>query len=275
MQIHVESEISLLFPKPTAVVLMLQLHPSVAHRVVRAESRIVEPSVPIADYRDIYGNCCARVFMPAGLATFRHDAVVEDDGLPDRQFPNAYQHSVQELPADALLFLLPSRYCEVDSELKEISWSQFGHLPAGWSLVQSVCDFVHQHVRFDYMQARANRTALDVYRERIGVCRDFMHLAITICRCLNIPARYCTGYLGDIGVPPADSPMDFSAWFEVFLGGNWHPFDARNNMPRIGRILMARGRDAADVALATTFGLNRLESFQVGACEIPLSNHVA
>jgi transglutaminase-like putative cysteine protease len=268
MHIHVESEVSLSFPKPTAVVLMLQLHPSVEPRVRRTESLTIEPAVPVTDYRDTYGNRCARVYMPAGLATFRHNAVVEDDGLPDRQIPNAYQHSVQELPNDALLFLLPSRYCEVDSELKELSWARFGQLPAGWSLVQAVCDFVHQHVRFDYMQASANRTALGVYRERVGVCRDFMHLAITMCRCLNIPARYCTGYLGDIGVPPAASPMDFSAWFEVYLAGAWHAFDARNNTPRIGRILMARGRDAADVALTTTFGLNRLESFRIVTDEV-------
>ena len=136
-------------------------------------------------------------------------------------------------------------------------------VPAGRSLVQAVCDFVHQHIRFDYLQARANRTARDVYRERVGVCRDYMHLAITLCRSLNIPARYCTGYLGDIGVPPAASPMDFSAWFEVYLDGAWYPFDARNNIPRIGRILMARGRDAADVALTTTFGRNQLRSFNV------------
>ncbi len=199
----------------------------------------------------------------------RHEAIVIDHGQPDPQVWNAYQHPVQSLPDNALLFLLPSRYCEVDSELKEIAWSLFGHFPAGWPLVQAICDFVHQHVRFDYQQARANRTALEIFRERAGVCRDFMHLAITFCRCLNVPARYCTGYLGDIGVPPVPSPMDFSAWFEVFLGGKWYAFDARNNVPRIGRILMARGRDAADVALTTTFGVNQLQSFKVWSDEVP------
>jgi transglutaminase-like putative cysteine protease len=178
------------------------------------------------------------------------------------------QHTVQDLPNDVLLFLLASRYCEVDSQLRDIAWSQFGQLPAGWPLVQAVCDFVHQHIRFDYNAARANRTALEVYREQVGVCRDYMHLAITFCRSLNIPARYCTGYLGDIGVPRQPCPMDFSAWFEVYLGGAWHAFDARNNVPRIGRILMARGRDAADVALTTTFGVNQLRSFQVWTDEV-------
>ena len=247
---------------------MLYLHPSVAARVRKPERLEAKPHATISEYTDVYGNHCGRVLVGPGLAAFHNDAVVEDDGRPDPQVPDVYQHGVQDLPDNVLLFLLASRYCEVDSELKEVAWSLFGSLPAGWPLVQAVCAFVHQHVRFDYMQARANRTALEVYRERAGVCRDYMHLAITFCRCLNIPARYCTGYLGDIGVPPSSSPMDFSAWFEVFLGGKWHAFDARNNVPRIGRVLMARGRDAADVALATTFGVNQLHSFHVVTEEV-------
>ena len=201
--------------------------------------------------------------VSAGRVRLTNDAIVQDSGLPDIQVASVRQHAVEELPDNVLPFLLASRYCEVDSELKDIAWSQFGRLPAGWSLVQAVCDFVHDRIRFDYQQARANRTAHEVFWERVGVCRDFMHLAVTFCRCLNIPARYCTGYLGDIGVPPAASPMDFSAWFEVYLGGAWYTFDARNNIPRVGRILMARGRDAADVALTTTFGRNQLSSFRV------------
>jgi transglutaminase-like putative cysteine protease len=268
MLLRVRCEIAFTFPQPTAMVLMLYLHPSTAARVRRPERFEVKPVVAVSDYTDVYGNRCGRVVVPAGRVVFRNEAIVEDDGLTDPQVWHVHQHSVQDLPADALLFLLASRYCEVDSELKEIAWALFGHLPAGWPLVQAVCNFVHQHVRFDYMQARANRTALEIYRERAGVCRDFMHLAITFCRCLNIPARYCTGYLGDIGVPPVPYPMDFSAWFEVFLGGTWYAFDARNNTPRIGRILMARGRDAADVALTTTFGVNQLQSFKVGTDEV-------
>ncbi len=268
MYIKVDCEITLAFPEAAQVVLMLRLHSSLDRAVRRGDRLTVEPGVPILDYLDGYGNRCARVFVPAGNATFRHDAVVEDDGRPDAQDWGAYHHRVQELPNDALVYLLPSRYCEVDSELKEAAWAVFGAGPAGWPLVQAVCDFVHQHLRFDYLQARANRTALEAFRERVGVCRDFTHLAVTLCRCLNVPARYCTGYLGDIGVPPHPSPMDFSAWFEVYLGGRWHTFDARHNTPRVGRVLIARGRDAADVALTTAFGVNRLEAFRVGTIQV-------
>jgi len=268
MLIKVDCEIALTFPKPAAVVLMLYLHPSVVPALRTPERLEVVPAVPVLEYIDLYGNRCGRAFVPAGHAVFRNAAVVEDSGQPDPQNWNAYQYPVQELPNDTLVFLLASRYCEVDSELKETAWRMFGHLPAGWPLVQAICNFVHGHVRFDYMLARANRTALEVFRERVGVCRDFMHLAITLCRCLNVPARYCTGYLGDIGVPPVPAPMDFSAWFEVFLGGRWYAFDARNNSPRIGRVLVARGRDAADVALTTAFGINQLRSFRVGTEEV-------
>jgi transglutaminase-like putative cysteine protease len=256
------------FAEPTPVLLMAYVHPSrdaSLRQLARLTSR---PAVFISEYVDVYGNRCGRAVVPKGLVSFRSDAVIEDDGQPDVQVWDALQHKVQDLPCDVLLFLLASRYCEVDSELRDTAWTLFGHLPAGWPLVQAVCDYVHRHVRFDYMQARANRTALDVYRERVGVCRDYMHLAVTFCRSLNIPARYCTGYLGDIGVPLSAAPMDFSAWFEVYLGGCWHAFDARNNRPRIGRILMARGRDAADVALTTTFGVNQLKSFQVWTSEV-------
>jgi transglutaminase-like putative cysteine protease len=135
--------------------------------------------------------------------------------------------------------------------------------------VQAVCDFVHRHITFGYPFARPTRTASEAFSERQGVCRDFAHLAITLCRCLNIPARYCTGYLGDIRVPPDDSPMDFAGWFEAYLGGNWYTFDARNNTPRIGHVLIARGRDAADVAISLTFGPNVLEGFRVRAYELP------
>jgi transglutaminase-like putative cysteine protease len=257
------------FAERTAVLLMAYVHPSRAATLRWFESLSVQPPGEIGDYIDSYGNLCGRTVVPAGRVVFRSDALFYDDGLPDVQTPQARQHAVQELPSDVLLFLLASRYCEVDSELRDAAWSQFGHLPAGWPLVQAVCDYVHQHIRFDYMQARANRTALEVYRERAGVCRDYMHLAITFCRSLNVPARYCTGFLGDIGVPRSPDPMDFSAWFEVYLGGAWHAFDARNNAPRIGRILMARGRDAADVALTTTFGVNQLRSFRVWTDEAP------
>lgn len=268
MLIRVGFEIAFTFPEPTALVLMLSLHPSVEARLRSPETLRVEPSVPIVSYSDLYGNRCSRITVPAGRSTFFNDAIVEDDGKPDVLGWGALQHKPEELPNDVLLFLLASRYCEVDGELREIAWALFGQQPAGWNLVQSICNFVNLHIRFDYMQARATRTAMEAYKEKTGVCRDYMHLAITFCRCLNIPARYCTGYLGDIGVPPAPYPMDFSAWFEVYLGGRWYPADARNNTPRIGRVLVARGRDAADVAITTTFGVNRLEAFHIRTEEI-------
>jgi len=269
MIIHAGFEVAFDFAEPTALLLTTYLHPSRAASIRKLERLSITPHAEICAYTDHYGNLCGRAVVSSGRVAFRTDALIEDDGRPDIQVPNAIQHRVQDLPNEVLVFLLASRYCEVDSELRDTAWSIFGQLPAGWSLVQAVCDYVHRHIRFDYMRARANRTALEVYRERVGVCRDFMHLAITFCRCLNIPARYCTGYLGDIGVPRQPCPMDFSAWFEVYLGGQWHAFDARNNTPRIGRILMARGRDAADVALTTTFGVNQLQSFKVWTDEVP------
>jgi transglutaminase-like putative cysteine protease len=233
----------------------------------RREVLEVEPQVRINDYTDTFGNRCARLIAKAGRMRFRSDSLVEDNGEPDRQAGDAEQHEIYALPDEALRFLLPSRYCEVDRML-DIAWQLFGDTTPGWARVEAVCDFVHRHIRFDYLQARSTRTAYEAYDERVGVCRDFTHLAIALCRCLNIPARYCTGYLGEIGVPATDEPMDFSAWFDVYLGGEWHTFDARNNTPRIGRILMARGRDAADVALLTSFGPSRLVEFTVRTAEV-------
>jgi len=268
MLIRVGFEIEFIFPEPTAVILLLSLHPSRVPTIRQQEYLQIQPHVPMAGFIDINGNWGSRAVVPAGRVVFRNNATVDDCGLPDLQVWDAAQINVQDLPQEVLHFLLASRYCEVDSELKEIAWQLFSQIPAGWRRVQAVCDFVHHHIRFDYQQARANRTANEVYRERVGVCRDYTHLAVTFCRCLNIPARYCTGYLGDIGVPPAPHPMDFSAWFEVFLGGQWYSFDARNNRPRIGRVLMARGRDAADAAITTTFGVNQLQSFKVWTDEV-------
>lgn len=250
------------------MLLMLYLHPSRDPTTKTPDCLQVMPAVPIRRFVDSFGSRCGRVLAPAGQVFFRNEALVEDCGLPDLQVPSARQMKVENLPSEVLTFLLASRYCEVDSELKDVAWKLFGNGPDGWLRVQAICDFVHQHIRFDYMQANATRTALEVYRGRVGVCRDFTHLAVTFCRNCNIPARYCTGYLGDIGVPPAASPMDFSAWFEAYLDGQWYTFDARNNTPRIGRVLMARGRDAADVAITTTFGVSTLKSFQVITDEV-------
>jgi len=268
MQIKVGFEIAFDSPQASPMMLMLFLHPSRELTTIEPDRLEITPRLPLQEYYDSYGNHCGRIVAPAGRITFRNQAIVEDCGLPDLQSPHAIQFQVQDLPHETLLYLLASRYCEVDSELKDVAWRLFGKTQPGWVRVQAICDYVHRHIRFDYMLARANRTALEAYREKVGVCRDYMHLAITFCRACNIPARYCTGYLGDIGVPPADSPMDFSAWFEAYLGGQWYAFDARNNVPRIGRVLMARGRDAADVALTTTFGANKLRSFRVWTDEL-------
>lgn len=269
MLIKVGYEIAFVSPQPAPMVVMLYLHPSRELTTRKPDRLEVTPRVPVFEYFDLYGNRCGRLVAPAGRVVFRNEALVEDCGLPDLQAPQATQAQIQDLPNEVLLYLLASRYCEVDSELKDMAWQLFGRTQPGWARVQAICDFAHQHIRFDYMLARANRTALEVYRERVGVCRDYMHLAITLCRNCNIPARYCTGYLGDIGVPLADAPMDFSAWFEAYLGGQWYAFDARNNVPRIGRVLMARGRDAADVALTTTFGESTLDSFKVWTDAVP------
>jgi transglutaminase-like putative cysteine protease len=226
--------------------------------------------MPAVQYIDAFGNRCGRIQVPPGVATVRlaSQARIYDSGLPDLYAPQAWQHAPQDLPTEVLQFLLPSRYCEVDSELLAFAWAQFGQSPLGWGRVQAICDFVHRRIRFDYANARANRSALQGFHEQTGVCRDFAHLAVTLCRCMNIPARYCTGYLGDIGVPLVPSPMDFSAWFEVYLGGQWMTFDARHNRPRIGRVLVARGRDAGDVPITMTFGQNTLTRFAVTTDEV-------
>ena len=268
MLIRVGYDMAFHFLDPTAMVLMLSLHPSRASTIRHPERLEVQPHVAVSEFIDTFGNRCSRVFVPAGRVMLHNEAIVEDTGQPDPQVWDAPQHNVQDVADDVLQFLLASRYCEVDSELKDLAWTLSGRMVSGWLRVQAICAFVYQHIRFDYMAARANRTALETFRERVGVCRDFVHLAITLCRCMNIPARYCTGYLGDIGVPPAPCPMDFSAWFEAFVGGQWYAFDPRHNVPRIGRVLMARGRDAADTALTTTFGVNQLVSFTVWTDEI-------
>jgi transglutaminase-like putative cysteine protease len=246
----------------TPMVLMLNVHPSRATDLIKPDLLRVAPALPLTRYQDAFGNTCTRLVAPAGQLEISTEALVQDSGLPDVIEPTARQYEVAELPHDTLVFLLGSRYCETE-RLMEAAWSRFGKTPTGWPRVQAICDFVHSHVRFGYQHARATKTAAEVCVERRGVCRDFAHLAIALCRCMNIPARYCTGYLGDIGVPPEPEPMDFSAWFEVYLGGRWHTFDARHNTPRIGRIVMARGRDAADVAISTTFGPNVLRRFIV------------
>jgi len=256
---------------PTTITLLLSTHPSRAGSLRERDQVRVDPAVPIAESIDCFGNRCSRLLAPAGTLRLWNNTLVEDSGEPDPVFPSAFQHTVDNLPHEGMPFLLGSRYCEVD-RLSVIAWNLFGHTPLGWARVQAVCNWVHNNVRFGYQYARVTRTAFDTFNERIGVCRDFNHLALTFCRCLNIPARYATGYLGDIGVPRSPSPMDFSAWFEVFLGGRWHTFDARHNTPRIGRVLMARGRDATDAAITTSFGPTSLRQFKVWTDEVTASS---
>jgi len=253
--------------QPTPMILTLNVHFTRVSDLVVPDHLITTPSIPIAPYRDAFGNWCSRIVAPGGQLRLTTDAVIKDSGEPDVVAASAQQHAVQDLPEDCLVFLLGSRYCETD-RLSEVAWSLFGNAPTGWGRVQAICDFVHRHLVFGYAFARPTKTAWEAFNERTGVCRDYAHLAIALCRCMNIPARYCTGYLGDIGVPQSDSPMDFSGWFDAYLGGRWYTFDARSNTPRIGRILLARGRDASDVAISTTFGPNTLKTFRVWTDEV-------
>ena len=254
-------------PEPVACVAQLRVHPSRAAALREPDLVRVEPAVPMEEYSDSFGNLCTRFLAPAGLLRLKNTFLFEDSGLPDAASAGAIAHPIAELPHDVLRFLLGSRYCEVDS-LAPAAFDLFGNTVAGWERVQAICDWVHARVTFGYSFARPTKTALDMFTERQGVCRDFQHLAITFCRALGIPARYAAGYLGDIRVPPVPYPMDFSAWFEVYLENRWWAFDARHNVPRIGRILMATGRDAADVAFFTSFGAAHLKSFLVISDEV-------
>jgi transglutaminase-like putative cysteine protease len=267
MQIRLGYELIYSFPQPTPMILALNIHYSRASDIVIPDYLTTDPSVPVGGYRDGFGNWCTRLVAPSGRIRIKTDSLIRDTGQPDGVFPGAWQHAVQDLPEETLVFLLGSRYCETDL-LSQAAWDIFGQSPLGWARVQAICDYVHNRITFDYQKARATRTAWEAFNECTGVCRDYAHLAIAFCRCLNIPARYCTGYLGDMGTLPPYGVGDFAAWFEVYLGGAWHTFDARNNVPRIGRVLLARGRDASDVAIANHFGPNTLESLKVWTDEV-------
>jgi transglutaminase-like putative cysteine protease len=254
------------------MVLMLSVHPSRQHDLVTDHRIRLSPDVAAQDYQDVFGNICTRLVAPPGLIQISNDFVIADSGKPDEVAADAEQLPLERLPHDALMYLLGSRYCDTQ-KLSDFAWWKFGGTSAGWRRVQAICDYVHERITFSYQHARNDRTASEGHEERIGVCRDFAHLAVTLCRCMNIPARYCTGYLGDIGVPADPAPMDFSAWFEAYLGGRWYTFDARHNHPRIGRIVIARGRDAADVAISTTFGAAQLTRFAVLTEEVHEQEH--
>jgi transglutaminase-like putative cysteine protease len=262
LEIRAGYDIAFHCDQETPMVLLLSMHPS------RRPDLLTEPIIRLSnginprEFRDAFGNVCTRLVARPGLLEISNEFVIRDSGLPDARAPDAGQWEVDRLPDEALTYLLGSRYCDTQ-KLSDMTWWLFGGIRGGWQRVQAICNYVHDQIEFGYHHARCDRTASEGNAERIGVCRDFAHLAITLCRCMNIPARYCTGYLGDIGVPRDPAPMDFSAWFEVFLGGRWFTFDARHNHPRIGRILIARGRDAADVAISTAFGAPRLTRFSV------------
>jgi transglutaminase-like putative cysteine protease len=246
----------------TPMLFMISIRPERQPDLVDPEILTTYPEISHTSHIDAFGNKCTRLTAPPGRLSLWNRFVIADSGLPEELPIHAYQHQVGELPEETLGFLMGSRYCDTD-KLSDIAWSLFGGYWKGWSLVRAILDYTHDRIRFSYAQARYDRTAFEAHEERTGVCRDFAHLAISLCRCMNIPARYCTGYLGDIGVPADPAPMDFSAWFEVYMGGRWWALDARHNKPRIGRILVARGRDAADVAISTAFGSAKLSEFKV------------
>lgn len=268
MQLRAGFELVYSFPQATPIILVVNIHDSRNADLVVPDHLVTEPSIPIKGYRDAYGNWCNRGLAPAGRLRLSTNCIIRDSGLPDKMALAAGQATVEDLREEVLPFLLGSRYCETD-RLSETAWQLFSNVGPGYARVQAICDYVHNHISFNYQNARATRSAVEAFNERTGVCRDYAHLAIAFCRCMNIPARYCTGYLSDLGTPPPYGVGDFAAWFEAWIGGRWHTFDARNNVPRVGRVLMARGRDACDVAIATTFGPNTLESFTVWTDENP------
>ncbi len=268
MLIRIGYDIALRLTTPTAVLYALRVHPSREKDLLAPENIRVEPQVPISGYRDLFGNRCGRISVDAGLVRFTSSAVIRDSGQLNEIAPHASYVDVRNLPLNTLPYIMPSRYCDADTELLDMAWDRFGHIEGGWNKVQAICDFVYNHLQFDYLRARANRTALESFNEKTGVCRDFTHLSITLCRCLNIPARYVTGYLGDIGVPADPAPMDFSAWFQAYVGGRWYTFDPRHNTRRIGMIPMATGKDAGDCALTTIFCRHTIESFNVITHEV-------
>jgi transglutaminase-like putative cysteine protease len=274
MLIHYGFEIAISVPRPTPVICLLDVHPE-RRQDINSEAQFqVLPATPSMAYLDGFGNQCRRLMAPAGDVTFHIDGTIVDSGKPDEKNTAAREVPVQQLPHHILTFLLGSRYCETD-RLSQTAWDLFGGIEPGWTRVQAICDFVHKHITFGYKHARSTRTALEAFQEKKGVCRDYAHLMIAFCRALNIPARYVNGYLGDIGVPKDPAPMDFSAWVEVYLDGRWYTFDARHNKPRIGRVVIARGRDATDVAMINSFGPHALKTFKVWTDEVVPTPHAA
>jgi len=269
MHLHIGYRLRFAIPAPTPMLLQLHVHPK-RYAFSRPEIIAISPMTPSEVFTDTFGNATRRMLAQPGILDITSDGVVEVSGAPDHVDHQAQQTPVHLLPIDLLCYLSASRYCDID-RLGEMAWRRFGNGPTGYGRVAAVCDFVHHHLIFNYPGARPTRTAHDAFEERQGVCRDFAHLVIALCRCLGIPARYATGYLGDIGVPADPAPMDFSAWCEVYLSGCWYTVDARHHHPRIGRVVMAYGRDAGDTALTTSFGPTVLQHFEVWTREAAMA----
>ncbi|HEV7415136.1 MAG TPA: transglutaminase family protein [Tianweitania sediminis] len=267
MLIRIGYELGIQCPMPTPIISALEVRPERRVDLVREHRPQLTPDTPSTLYPDQFGNLCRRFTAPAGDLTLRYDAVIADSGDYELVNPLIREVPIAELPDDVMVYMLGSRYCDTDL-MMDAAWNLFGQVEPGWQRVQAICDYVHDRISFGYSYARSTRTAGQAYDERVGVCRDFAHLAITLCRCMNIPARYVNGYLGDIGVPRDPAPMDFSAWFEAYLEGGWYTFDARHNIPRMGRVVVAYGRDATDVPLIHTFGPHRLTTFKVWTDEL-------
>lgn len=273
MHIRYGYRIDILCETATPVITMLDVHPSLRGEITAPDTMVtrsvLQPghSVEATEHVDAFGNLCRRMVVPAGGVVLKAQGIIHHSGFPEDRNPAADAAPPDLLAASLLPYLAGSRYCETD-KLSDEAWARFGQIDGGWQKVEAICNFVHRHIRFNYRLARSTRSAFEVFNEEVGVCRDYAHLAITLCRCMNIPARYCTGYLPDIGVEPDENPGDFSAWFEVYLGKRWWTFDARHNIPRIGHVLIARGRDAADVPFINSFGLHRLGTFEVVAEEV-------
>ena len=262
MLIQAGFDITFQCPEQTPMLLQLNVHPTRDADLLSRDVISSDPKLPMTSYLDLFGNRVTRVVAPPGQVTFSNRFVIQDSGELEETPPDTAFTPIALLPDEVLIYLIPSRYCDSD-KLADFAWSTFGTLTGGYQRVREICDFVNSKIRFSYPDARPTRSASDSMHEGIGVCRDFAHLAIALCRCMNIPARYCTGYLGDIGVPVDVNRMDFSGWAEVYLDGRWYTMDARHNHPRIGRIVMGRGRDASDVPLSTAFGVANLIRFDV------------
>jgi len=266
MKLRVGYEMVYSCSQATPMLLMLNTHSSHVNNILVPDRLIVDPPVPLSQYYDSFGNLCSRLVTPSqDYLKLSTEALLDVLDTPEVPPADGRQHPVDELPSDCLQFLLGSRYCETEL-LSNVAWQMFGHLPPGRGRVQAICDYAHRHIKFDYKQARPTKTSFQAHQESVGVCRDYAHLAVTLCRAMNIPARYCAGYISDVNLPPPYATQDFCAWFEAYLGGSWQTFDPRNNAPRTGRVLMARGRDATDVALSITFGPAALVKFSV-VCE--------